>query len=103
MYHPILEGKNVQEMWTTLKDRFQHVSPINTSKKLLKTAKTKLLECKDIYKYTSIYQAAYNHICSLTTEDLDLITKEAGMLLQAVMLLNMSNKYVRIVLTIELE
>lgn len=88
-------------MWIALKDRFQHVSPMGTSRTLLETAKTKLLECKDIYKYTNIYQAAYDRICSLTTEDLNLITKRAGMLLQVTMLLNIGNEYTGIVLTIE--
>lgn len=67
------------------------------------TAKTKLSECKDIHEYTSIYLAAYDYICGLTTEDSDLTTKGPGMLLQAAMLLNISNEYAGIVLTIESE
>ncbi len=66
-------------------------------------AKTKLSDCKDIDKYTSVYQVAYNQICGLTTEDSDLSTKRAGMLLQIAMLLNMGNEYARIVSTIESE
>ena len=102
-HHPILEGKNAQEMWAALKDRFQHVSPMSTSRILLEMAKTKLSDCKDIDEYTSVYQAAYDQICGLTTEDSDLSTKGAGMLLQAAMLLNMGNEYAGIVSTIESE
>ena len=102
-HHPILEDKNTQEMWIALKERFQYVSPMSTSKRLLKTAKVKLSDCNNIHKYISLYQATYDHICSLTTEDLELPTKAVGMLLQAAMLFNMGTKYAGIVSTIELE
>lgn len=66
-------------------------------------AKTKLSDYKDIDKYTSVYQAAYDQICGFITEDSDLSTKGAGMLLQAAMLLRMGNEYAGIVSTIESE
>lgn len=54
---------------------------MSMSKILLETAKTKLSDCEDIDKYTSVYQVAYNQICGLTKEDSDFSTKGAGMLL----------------------
>ena len=102
-HHPILEGKTAKEMWEALKERFQHVSPISTPRKILETAKIKLSDCKDIHEYTSAYQAAYDHICSLTTANSDLTTKGAGMILQAALLLNMGKEYAGIVSTIESE
>lgn len=95
--HPILERKTAQEMWTVLKDRFQRVSSMSTSRKLLETAKTKLLDCKDIHNYTSVYQAAYDHICGQTTSESDLTTKGASIFL------NMGNEYAGIVSTVESE
>ncbi len=76
---------------------------MSTSRILLEMAKTKLSDCKNIDEYISVYQAAYNQICGLMTEDSNLSIKEAGMLLQAVMLLNMGNEYAGIVSTIESE
>lgn len=102
-HHLILEGKNAQQMWITLKDCFQHVSLMSTSRKLLETAKIKLSNCKNKHKYTSIYQTAYNQICSLTTEESDLNIKSVGTLLQAAMLMMMGTEYARIVSTIKLE
>lgn len=102
-HHPVLKRKNVQEMWTTLKDCFQHVSPMGTLKKLLEMVQTKLSDCKDIHEYTSIYQAAYNQICNLTIKKSDLNIRSAGILLQAAMLINMSTEYAGIVSTIKLE
>lgn len=102
-HHPILEGKNAKEMWIALKERFQHVSPMSISKKLLETAKVKLSDCSDIHEYTSLYQATYDHIYSLTRKDSELSTKATGMLLQAAMLLNMGTEYAGIVSTIESE
>ena len=75
-HHPILEGKTLQEMWETLKERFQHVSPINTSRKILDTVKIKLSDCKDMHKYTSAYQEAYDYVCNLTTANSDYQQRE---------------------------
>lgn len=66
-------------------------------RKLLEIAKIKLLDCKNIYKYTSTYQTAYGQIYSFTVEELDLNIRNTNMLLQAAMLMNIGNKYVRIV------
>lgn len=65
--------------------------------------KIKLLNCKDIYKYASIYQAVYKHTCDFTISKLDLITKRINMLVQVAMLLNTRNKYIEIISIVELE
>lgn len=54
-------------------------------------AKTKLLDYKNIYKYISIYQMAYNKIYNFTTKDLDFSTKKTDIFLQVAMLLNIEN------------
>lgn len=76
---------------------------MSRSRILLKIAKTKLSDCKDIEKYTSVYQAAYNQICDLIIKNSELFIKEAGILLEAIILLNIGNEYTRIISTIELE
>lgn len=88
-------------MWAILKERFQHLSPMSTSRKILETAKIILSDCKDIHEYTSAYQEAYDNVCSLTTDDSDLTTKGASMLLQAALLMNTGSEYTGIVSTIE--
>lgn len=57
-HHPILEGKTPEQMWKILKERFQHVSPMSISKKVLDATKIKLSDCKYIQEYTSAYQEA---------------------------------------------
>ena len=73
---------------------------MNTSRKILDTVKFKLSDCKDIHKYTSAYQEAYDYVWSLTT---DLPTKGASMILQMALPMNMGAEYAGIVSTIESE
>lgn len=72
-------------------------------KKFLKMAKIKLLDCGNIYKYTSFYQAIYNHIYSFTTKNSKLSIKAAGIFLQITIFFNISIIYTRIILAIELK
>lgn len=51
----MLKGKNTQEIQTTLQNWFLHISPIIILRKYLEIVKIKLLDCKNIYKYTNIY------------------------------------------------
>lgn len=67
----------------------------------MEIVKTKLLDYKDIYKYTSIYQVVYNQIYDFIIKDWKLFTKKAGIFLQAIMFFNISNKYIKIILIIE--
>lgn len=66
-------------------------------------AKTKPLDCKNIYKYINIYQMAYNKIYDFTTKDLDFSTKKTDIFLQVAMFLNIENLYAGIVSTIKSE
>lgn len=76
---------------------------MNISKKFLKIGQTKLLDCKDIYKYTTIYQFAYNQIYSFIIKKSDRNTKSVDILLQVIILINMGTKYVKIISTKELK
>ncbi|MCJ1342704.1 hypothetical protein MMC31_000892, partial [Peltigera leucophlebia] len=66
---------------------------MSISKMVLEATKIKLLDCKNIHKYISVYQEAFDNICSLTTEDSELTTKGASMILQAALLTNMGPEY----------
>ena len=90
-------------MWQILKERFQHGSHMSISKKVLEAISIKLSNCTNIHEYTSTYQEASGDVCSLTTEDSELTTKGASMILQAVFLTNMGYEYKGIVSTIESE
>ena len=74
---------------------------MSISKKILEATRIKLLDCKNIYKYTNTYQEAFDNVCRLTTEDSELTTKGASMILQAAFLTNMGSEYVGIISTIE--
>lgn len=52
-------------------------------------------------EYTSAYQEAYNDVCNVTTEDSEMTTKTASMLLQRALLLNIGPEYAGIASTIE--
>lgn len=64
-HQPTLEGKTAQEMWETLKTRFQDTSPMSISRLILDTTKIQLSECTDIHDYCGKYQEAYDTTCSL--------------------------------------
>ena len=100
-HHPILENKTGQEMWEILKVRFQNVSPMSITRRLLEAIKIKLSDSKSMEEYTSAYREAYDDICNVTTEDSEMTTKAASMLLQGALLSNMGPEYAGIASTIE--
>ena len=99
--HPILEGKTTQEMWNALKIWLQHISPMGVSRILHTASAKKMSDFKDVVKYTSSYQAAFDKITSLLKEDSNLTMKSAEMLLQGAMLMNISEEYTSLISTIE--
>lgn len=80
--HPLLSNKSAAEMWTLLKNRFQHISPISVSRTFAEVLNTKLSDCKDIVEYTSRYQVAFDKILSLLNNDSWMFKKTVEMTLQ---------------------
>lgn len=102
-HHPILENKTGQEMWEILKARFQNVSPMNISRRIVDVTKVKLSSCKNIEEYTSSYREAYDDVCNLVSENSEMTIPAASMVLQGALLLNMGAEYAGIASTIESE
>ena len=69
--HSLLNNKTTAEMWTILKDRFQHISPISVIRIFSNACKVRLLDCKDAVNYTSRYQIAFDKIVSLINKNKD--------------------------------
>lgn len=90
-------------MWEILKARFQNVSPMSISRRIVDVIKIKLSSCKNIEEYISSYREAHDDVCNLVTEDSKMTTRAASMLLQGALLSNMGPEYAGIASTIESE
>ena len=62
-------------MWTYLKNRFQQISPMSVTCTFAEVFNTKLLDCKNIVKYISRYQIAFNEMFSLLNDNLWIFKK----------------------------
>lgn len=102
-HQPTLEGKTAEEMWETLKTRFQDSSPMSISRLILDTTKVQLSECTDIHDYCGKYQEAYDTTCSLIGGQCELTAKGAEMLLQAGLLTGMGDENSNVVSMMKLE
>lgn len=65
---PIVKGKTPQEGWNALQERFQHIDVMSTSRIISEAISKKLSEFKDVQKYTSSYQAAFDKVAGLLVE-----------------------------------
>lgn len=63
-----IKGKSPHKAWNILQKRFQHTNLRSTSQIIYKATIKKLSDFKNIYKYISHYQAAFNKIISLLTK-----------------------------------
>ncbi len=102
--HPLLNDKSSAEMWTILKDRFQHISPMTVTRVFSDACNVKLSDCRNIIDYTSRYQIAYDKILSLIGENSTWISKKTVELtLQGNLLRHLGKDYSALVTTIETE
>lgn len=70
---------------------------------IIETMKLSLLDYKNINKYCSKYQKAFDTVCSLIFTNTKIPTKVAEVFLQAGLLTKMENKYSFIVFIIEMK
>lgn len=68
--YSFLNNKSAAKIWTFLKIRFQHISPMNITRIFYKVGSIKLSDCKDVINYIGCYQMAFDKIESLITKDL---------------------------------
>lgn len=61
----------------------------------------KLADFKDVYKYTSIYQAAFHKLVGFLTDSSQYTRKNIKMYFQAIMLINIRTKYTDLISAIQ--
>lgn len=66
-HQPTIEGKSPQEAWNTLQERFQHINPMSTSRIIYEATTKKPSDFKNVHKYTSHHQAAFDKVVGLLT------------------------------------
>ncbi len=99
--HSLLNNKTVVEMWTILRDRFQHISPMSITRIFIDAYNAKLSNCKDVIDYTSRYQIAFDKILSLINEDSWMSKRSIEMILQGSLLQHLGKDYSTAVSAIE--
>ncbi len=102
-YQPTLDEKTAQEMWETLKAKFQHISPMSISRLIPDTTKIQLSDCTDIHNYCEKYQETYDAVFSLIRDKCKLLAKDAQMLIKASLLTGMGDEYSSLISTMEAE
>ena len=99
-HQPIIKGKSLQEVWNTLQKCFQHINPMSTSRLIYEATTKRLSDFKNIHKYISHYQAAFDKVVSLLTEIFSYTRQIIEMYFQATMLMNIGIEYLALVSTI---
>lgn len=74
---------------------------MSTSQIIYKTTTKKFFDFKNIYKYTSYYQAFFDKISSFLIEISFYMQQSTKMYFQAIMLMNIETNYLALVLVIE--
>ena len=92
-HQSIIEGKSPQEAWNILQKWFQYINPISTSRIIYEATIKKLSDFKNVHKYTSHYQTAFDKVVSLLTETSSYTQQNIEMYFQATMLMNIGADY----------
>lgn len=86
-YQPLIKGKTLKEAQKVLQERFQHINPMSISRLIHKVITKKILEFKDIHKYTNSYQVAFDKVIGLFTKNSHYNWKSTKMYFQVIMLI----------------
>lgn len=92
-HQPIIESKTLEEAWTILQERFQHINPMSTSRIFYEATTKKLSDFKDVHQYTSNYQAAFDKVVGLLSDTSSYTRQSTEMYFQATMLMNIGTEY----------
>lgn len=71
------------------------------SRLIYKATTNKLLDFKDLHKYTSSYQVAFDKVVGLLIEKSYYTRKYTKIYFQAIMLINIGSKYLALISTIQ--
>lgn len=92
-HRPIIESKTPEEVYSILQQIFQHINPISISRVIHNATDKKLGDLKDMYKYTSSYQAAFNKVVGFMTKSSHYTRISTELYFQTTILLNIGTKY----------
>lgn len=99
--YSLLNNKTAAKMWTIVRDRFQHISPMSVTHIFIDACNVKLLDFKDVINYTNRYQIAFDKIVSLINENFCMSKKSIEMTLQESLLRYLGKDYSAVALTIK--
>ncbi len=92
-HQSIIEGKSPQEACNTLQERFQHVNPTSTSRIIYEATNKKLSNFKNVHKYTSHYQTAFDKVVGFLTDTSSYTRQSSEMYFPATILMNIGTGY----------
>lgn len=92
-HQPIIKGKTPEKAQKVLQERFQYINPMSISCLIYKATTKKLLDFKDVHKYTNSYQGTFDKVVDLLTEKFHYTWKNTEIYFQATMLINIGSKY----------
>ncbi len=99
--HLIFKEKTASQTSIALEIRFQQISLINISWILYNAPAKKIADFNDVIKYKSSYQVPSDKMTSMLRKDFNLTIKIEEILLQGVILMNISEKYTSFISTIK--
>ena len=100
---PIIEDKTPQDAWNALQEKFQSIDVMSISRIIYKATSQKLSEFKNVTKYTSNYQAAFDKVGSLLADSSPYTRNSTEVYVQATMLMNIGSEYSALVSLIQKE
>lgn len=100
-HQPIIKGKTLEEVWSTLQQRFQYINSMRMSRLIHDVTTKKLGDFKGVHKYISSYQAVFDKVVGLLTDSSHYTCKNTEIYFQATMLMNIRTKYLVFILIIQ--
>lgn len=92
-FQPIIENQTPHEAWEILKERFQHIDVLSTSRIMFEVTSKTIADFKDVTEYTSSYQAGFDKVASLISETSPYTRESIEAYFQATMLMNIGSEY----------
>lgn len=89
----LITDQTAEQIWKTLKERFQDVSPMSQLSVILKAGSTRMSDFTDVGEYCNTYQEALGQVCGMLEPDSVIDQKAAEAMLLACMLSNVSESY----------
>lgn len=100
-FYLLLNKKTATKIQTPYKDKFKYISLISVTYLFTKAFNRKFSNCKNIIKYTSRYQIAFDKILNILNNDLQISKMMIEMTLQGSFLRHFGKNYLALMSVIE--